>query len=101
MLTSAMDVLTYSCGSLFTELNDDNDSQDSESIYSVVYVRKNLNFQSPVEVTYYSAGYSDICYHCGSDDILNVGINDYYPIFAICVTAKKEKMKRRAKGAKN
>ena len=41
MLTSAMDVLTYSCGTSFTELNDDSDSQDSDSIYSVVYVRKN------------------------------------------------------------
>ena len=74
MLTSAMDVLTYPCGTSFTELNDDSGSQDSDSIYSVVYVRKNLNCQRPVDVTYYSAGYSDIyCRHWGSDDILNVG----------------------------
>ena len=57
------------CANIFVwnfirRLNDDNGSQDSDSIYSVVYVRKNLNCQNPVEVTYYSAGYSDICYHC-------------------------------------
>ena len=37
MLTSAMDVLTYSCGTSFTKLNDDNDSRDSDSIYPVVH----------------------------------------------------------------
>ena len=36
MLTSAMDVLTLSCGTSFVELNDDNDSQVSDSIYSIV-----------------------------------------------------------------
>ena len=98
MFTSAMDVLTYPCGTSITERNDDNDSQYSDSIYSVVYVRKNLNCQSPVEVTYYSTGYPDI--YCCSDDILNGGSKDYYPICQICVTAKKEKIKKRVKGRK-
>ena len=36
-----------------------------------------------------SAGYSEICYHCGNDNILKAGSHDYYPICQICVNAKK------------
>ena len=35
----------------------------------------------------------DICYHCGSDDISNVGSTEYYPICVACVSSKGNKIK--------
>ena len=92
MLTSALDLLQYSCGGSIGCIEDD-DENDNDSIYSVVFVRKNLNCRSPIEIAYYSANYSNICFHhCGAN---NVGeTTDYYPICEDCAKNKKEKVKR-------
>ena len=67
MLTSVLDLLQYSCGGSIGSVEDDDD--DSDSIYSVFFVRKNFNCTSPIEVTYYSAKYPNICYHCGVNNV--------------------------------
>ena len=82
-----------SCGGSIGSVEDDDD--DSDSIYSVVFVRKNLNCTSPIEVTYYSAKYPNICYHCGVNNVAET-VSDYYPICDNCVRNKKSKVKRRA-----
>ena len=84
MLTSALDLLQYSCGGSIGCIEDD-DENDSVSIYSVVFVRR-----SPIEIAYYSANYSNISFHCGAN---NAGeTTDYYQICEDCVKNWKEKV---------
>ena len=48
--------------------------------------------------TYYSAKYSNICYHCGVGNVAET--TDYYPICDNCVQNKKAKVKRRTNNNK-
>ena len=64
-------------------------------------MRKNLSCISPIETAYYSAGYEEICYHCGSvDNINNASSDNYYPICQRCLSNKKAKVNRRGKKKK-
>ena len=95
MLTSALDLLQYSCGgSIGPEEDDDG---DVNSIYSVVFVKKNLNCRTPIEKTYYSAKYSNICYHCGIEIV--VENTNFYPMCDTCLGGKggKEVGEKRSK----
>ena len=59
-----------------------------------VYVRANLDCQSQIELTYYSAGFEDICIHCGTVDKL-VKANDLYPYCENC--SSKATVRRRGR----
>uniref|UniRef100_UPI00359011A5 uncharacterized protein n=1 Tax=Myxine glutinosa TaxID=7769 RepID=UPI00359011A5 len=62
---AAMDTILYSCGSVFTEINNNGDD-DPEQVTRLadLYVRANLNCASPIELAYDSAGYEMLCIHC-------------------------------------
>ena len=68
---AALDNTLYSCGSVFTEINNNGgDDPEQESRLTDLYVRANLNCASPIELAYYSAGYEMLCIHCGTEEDL-------------------------------
>ena len=62
-LETHLDTFLYSCGSMLW-----NEEDEERSDLMHVYVRANLDCQSQIEFTYYSAGFEDICIHCGTVD---------------------------------
>uniref|UniRef100_UPI00358F1E8E uncharacterized protein n=1 Tax=Myxine glutinosa TaxID=7769 RepID=UPI00358F1E8E len=84
---AAMDTILYSCGSVFTEINNNGDDDpEQDTRLADLYVRANLNCASPIELAYYSAGYEMLCIHCGTEENL-VEKAGQYPQCNIC-TAK-------------
>ena len=67
--------MDYSCGSVFTNIDTDNDA------LAQVFVRKNLTCGEPIEIPYYGVGHDLICFHCGTVD----GLFDVLPA---CVETK-------------
>ena len=66
LLESALDGLSFSCGSPLQEA----DLSLPDQLLSVVSVRE-LRCGDPVEAFYYTADYTDICVHCSSDVEVN------------------------------
>ena len=62
-LETHLDTFLYSCGRMLW-----NEEDEERSDLMHVYVRANLDCQSQIEFTYYSAGFEDICIHCGTID---------------------------------
>ena len=65
-------------------------------VLSLVHVRQNLQCRMPVEVPYYSAKYTPICYQCGRTEDLSKD-EQYYPVCAQCIGCAKERVKRCAR----
>lgn len=61
-LEREIDVLEYTCGSTFADIE-----CDDESVLTSVFVKANLTCNTPTEIPYYTAGNTPICYYCGSD----------------------------------
>ena len=69
--------IEYSCGSVFTDIEGEEDS-----IQRSVFVKGNLTCNAPIEIPYFTAGYTPICYYCGDDDGLQKGLK--YPVCLSC-----------------
>ena len=69
--------IEYSCGSVFTDIEGEEDS-----IQRSVFVKGNLTFNAPIEIPYFTTGYTPICYYCGDDDGLQKGLK--YPVCLSC-----------------
>ena len=87
-----LEYVWYTCGSVFTDIEMTSD----EDVLSLVGVRRNLGCSSPIETSYYTAGYDPVCYHCGQKEVL-LESDEYYPICENCVSNKREKVQRRGK----
>ena len=83
--------LDYSCGSVFTNIDADNDA------LAQVLVRKNLTCSEPIEIPYYGVGHDLICFHCGTVDGLFDVLPDFYPICCECLNQKKSKVPTRGR----
>ena len=60
-LMSALDGMSFSCGSPLQDLEVDNELKDAAFV-------RNLNCCDPIEILYYIAEYEPICIHCGQLD---------------------------------
>lgn len=64
-LLECLEDIQYSCGCTFDDLEID----DDKHVLKSVFVKKNLTCSCNIEITYFSAGFEEICYYCGSDDL--------------------------------
>ena len=89
----------YSCGSdihdidvvdTVIEVNDE--EVEARTVLDRVYVRLNLVCNTIIELPYYSAGYEDVCIHCGDTDSLEVQ-EGMYPICTECLQKKRKQKK--------
>ena len=78
-LEQNLDVLSYSCGASFSDIQDKEDS-----IFEVVFINNKLTCDSPIEVAYYVVFNDPLCYYCGSEQNLPVPKKDEYPICDEC-----------------
>ena len=100
--------ICHSCGSNVQEIDVgtsvvvvEDDEKEARLILDRVFVRQNLVCKTLMELPYYSAGYKDICIHCGEDEDLVVN-EGKYPICGKCVASKKKPINRRGgKAPKN
>jgi hypothetical protein len=79
-----METILYSCGSTFGEMSEE---EEESTVLKAVCVRANLSCRMDIELTYYSAGYEQICIHCGSEEHLQAK-QGYHPQ---CRDCEKEK----------
>ena len=79
--------LFYICGASIEELS-------SKEVYSVLYVKKNLTFEDPVESIYYTLLYDSIWVHCGTTKQLSTATSEY-PMCSGCCRMKKKPLLRR------
>jgi hypothetical protein len=82
-VTSEIESLMYTCGSVFQDI----DGHESSCLKDV-YVRQNLTCRDDIEVTYYGAGNENICIHCGVLDSLILE-DGYYAICQSCRVLNK------------
>ena len=85
-----METILYSCGSVFENV----DAGGDDSVLTNIYVRANIHCGSQIEKSYYSAGYEDICIHCGTVENLVV-MDGLYPYCQDC--AREDRVNRRCK----
>ena len=99
LVEGLLEVYTYSCGANVQNISLDDEEQ--RAVLEKIFVRANLVCNSPIEVPYYSAGYENCCYHCGSDNNLIIS-NGEHPICTGCKDKKKApKKKKGPKPTKN
>lgn len=97
-LDHLLEDVIYTCGANIADIEEDGTDQPLiQSVYSMVYSRLDLTCMTKIEVPYYSAGFEDICIHCGTtDDLKEVG-KEFYPICCTCLSDRKVKEKRRTR----
>ena len=86
-VASELENLSYSCGSLFADINVDETND-------VVNVRGNINCKSPIEVPYYSGGHELTCYHCGTTEDIGSKEN-HFPVCSVCIRKDLQWVARR------
>ena len=64
---------------------------DDSSVLNQLHTRCN----SPIEISYYSARNSPICYFCGAEDVQDKTDSDCYPACSQCSQTKTPVPKRR------
>ena len=98
VLERTLEDVLFSCGSNFRDvkpLNYPSDSPQTKSLFERVFVRKNLNCDMPMEVTYYSSNcFEDICVHCACNKDL-ISTTGAYPICSYCSEEGKQKILKR------
>ena len=93
MFSNIMNDLLFTCGASLSEFPVFGDSK--KHLMEKLYVRQNLNCQTPVETLYYSADiYPQCCCHCGSKRRLRLQ-DGHYPICSPCVAQKKQPIHKR------
>ena len=63
---------------------------DDSSVLNQIHTRANLSCSSTIEIPYYSAGNSPICYFCGAQNN-----TDCYPACVLCLQKEQPVPKRR------
>ncbi|XP_071947398.1 uncharacterized protein [Antedon mediterranea] len=86
-----METALYSCGATLTTI----EMPDDDPLKKV-YVRENLTCNTLIEFTFYSAGYEDVCIHCGTLDELQL-VDEYYPQCSGCNEQRCKKVHRRGR----
>ncbi|CAB4000678.1 Hypothetical predicted protein [Paramuricea clavata] len=90
---SALEDLSYTCGSVFSDLED----EEMRGGFDSVFVKASLDCSQPTEKPWYAAGFEDICFFCGVEDDLNTN-PESYPLCEECKkTRKPEKRSSRKK----
>ncbi len=97
-LDHLLEDVIYTCGANIADIEEDGTDQPLiQSVYSMVYSRLDLTCMTKIEVPYYSAGFEDICIHCGTTDGLKEVGKEFYPICFTCFSDGKVKEKRRTR----
>ena len=96
-----IDEMSYSCGSNIqnVDVGDEvlfvnGEDMKARQLLDRTFIRLNLVCNTMISLPYYSAGYDNICVHCGDDESL-VAHEGKYPICAKCVRNKKKPKNRR------
>lgn len=63
-LQNSLSEIQYSCGFTFEDLD-----LSEDHVLKSVFVKKNLTCNCTIEFTYYSAGFENVCFYCGSDEL--------------------------------
>ncbi len=75
-----LETVDYSCGSSMNDID-----CDESSVLKKLFVRENVDCQTPIELPYYSAKYPPICYYCGTEpDEDAMEDKGHYPLCADC-----------------
>ncbi len=70
-----LDVLSYSCGASFCDIED-----KENYFFDVVYINDKLTCDSPIEASYYVVFINDpLCFYCGSEHNHVKSNKDQYP----------------------
>ncbi|CAC5393465.1 unnamed protein product [Mytilus coruscus] len=102
-LVNCLTDIQYTCGFSFDEL----DLEEETHVLKTVFVRKNITCNCTVELTYYSAGFEDVSFFCGTDELEPAEAGDedeankYYPICTGCKENGKKLVERRTRNKLN
>lgn len=101
VLKRTLEDILYSCGSSLKEVSpliQPRDDTTCKSLFERIFVRENLDCQSPVEVPYFSSeAFEDVCVHCACNSTQTelTHPNGAYPICVECMEEGKEKILKR------
>lgn len=82
----------YVCGDSFADVECD----DDDSVLHVIHTKANLSCGSPIEIPYYSAGNTPICFFCASEEDFK-DQTDNYPICMTCFSNGKRSPPKRTR----
>ncbi len=81
----------YVCGDTLTEVEHDDDS-----VLNAIHLKTNLSCNSPIEIPYYSAGNTPICFFCGSEEDFKEQ-TEGYPVCMTCFSGGKRPPAKRTR----
>ncbi|VDI43104.1 Hypothetical predicted protein [Mytilus galloprovincialis] len=102
-LSNCLTDIQYTCGFSFDEL----DLEEETHVLKTVFLRKNITCNCTIELTYYSAGFEDVCFFCGTDELEPAEAGDedeakkYYPLCTGCKDNGKKLVERRTRNKFN
>ena len=76
-LERALDLLSYSCGACFQEI------EDHDDIFNLVFVNDKLTCEMPIEAPYYVAFTDPLCFYCGNEHDVSEQAG-HYPLCEDC-----------------
>ena len=82
----------YVCGDSLADAECDDDS-----VLNVIHTKTNLSCNSPIEIPYYSAGNTPICFFCASEEEDFKEQTECYPICETCHAGGKRSPARRTR----
>ena len=102
-LSNCLTDIQYTCGFSFDKL----DLEEETHVLKTVFLRKNITCNCTIELTYYSAGFEDVCFFCGTDELEPAEAGDedeakkYYPLCTGCKDNGKKLVERRTRNKFN
>ena len=70
----------YVCGATFSNVEEDDDL----NVVNVAFVNGSLTCNSVMEKSFYSSCADIVCFQCGTDDMVESGVSDVYPLCRRC-----------------
>ena len=87
-----MEEVLYVCGDSLSAIE-----CDDTPVLNVIYTRSNLSCSSPIEIPYFSAGHSPLCFFYGSEDVSDQA--NYYPTCRVCTQNGQHPVARRKRAS--
>ena len=89
-LQSILDTVQYSCGCKMQDID-----HEENCVLEKVFTRANLSCSSNIEIPYYGTSHEALCIYCGSENDLETGKPESYPICQTCSELNKPPVLRR------
>ena len=93
-LESILETIQYSCGCKMQDID-----HEENCVLEKVFTRANLSCNSNIEIPYYGTSHEPLCIYCGSEEDLETGKPESYPICQGCSGLNKPPILRRKRGS--